>query len=63
MDFLEQNYINFVQNEPKETTYKFRDRTAEKIMNEMDDAEFKRNFRFSKDAVKQITDQLEDHLG
>ena len=63
MDFLEQNFINHLENEMPGDEYRFRERKCEKMLNELGEREFRKNFRFSKQVVRDIAAILHDFLG
>ena len=52
MDFLEQNYIHYIQNPRYQR--RMHQRTTDDIMNNMRNVEFKKHFRFSKECVREI---------
>ena len=65
MDFLEQAYIHDLQEGDgrRGRRYNFRQVQIENLVNELDAKEFRNNFRFSKDGVRQLSAMLHDKLG
>ena len=63
MDFLEQNYMTYLEEQRQGKVYKFRDRHCETLLNDLGEQEFRKTFRFSKQGVRDIAAILHDNLG
>ena len=63
MDFLEYNYLYYLRDKSNREPYQYRDRNCEKLLRELSDEEFRNNFQFTKQDVRDIATILHDRLG
>ena len=61
MDFLEDRYIHHL-NKPR-AEYQYRHRRSQELLENLEEKEFKLNFRCAKDKVREIADVLDNNLG
>ena len=62
MDFLENDFLNRVENEEIQRHH-YRERKCELLLNNLSDKEFLSHFRFTKQGVRNISAALHDDLG
>ena len=61
MDFLENRFL--AQNQNQRKSYVYRERRTYELLHELEDEEFRINFRFSKERVKELAHTLDNVLG
>ena len=62
MDFLDNNYFQYLEHERAWKTFTYKDRRSILIMDGLCEDEFKNKFQFSKDGAGHLIDILQDKL-